>query len=114
MMALVWVSFSQNIASACLAAIFFHCLLFFSSSLCLIWQQQDMQNNYFKIAVLWAVTPCALEDGSNISEEPADSIFSPEDGSSKYLQSICGHIPEDHNLNIHHNDSLKFHSGILI
>jgi hypothetical protein len=43
MMAEVWVSSSQNIASACLAAIFFHRLLFFSSNLCLIWQQQDMQ-----------------------------------------------------------------------
>jgi hypothetical protein len=42
-MAVVWVSSSQNIASACLAAIFLHRLLFFSSNLCLIWQQQDMQ-----------------------------------------------------------------------
>jgi hypothetical protein len=106
-MGLMWVSFSQNIASACLVAIFFHRLLFFSSRLCLIWQQQDMQNSYFKIAVLWAVTPCGLEGGSNISEELA------EDASSKFLPMICGHIPEDHNLNIHHHDSLKFHSGIF-
>jgi hypothetical protein len=103
-MALMWVSFPQNIASACLVAIFLHCLLFFSSSLCLIWQQQDMQTSHFKIAVLWDVTSCGLEGGSNISEESAASIFCPEDGGSRLLQTICGHIPEDHNLNIHHHE----------
>jgi hypothetical protein len=44
--------------------------------------------------------------GTNIPEENAASIFSPEDGGNFY-QTTCNHISEDCNLNIHFLENVK-------